>query len=159
MTRHDLSGERVAVTGAGGFIGLALCHRLVADGADVVGLDRNASAAARVSASGAAFALGDTTRPATLDAAFAGCSGVIHTAALVHAAPKTTVINTHSPNGGNCDTISGRDAISLRNPATPYVNGFNRIIQLNQPLSEPGKNAPESSHMGSSTRFMMPWKP
>ena len=83
MTRHDLSGERIAVTGAGGFIGLALCDRLVAGGADVVGLDRDRSAAARVSASGAAFALGDTTDPATLDAAFAGCSGVIHTAALL----------------------------------------------------------------------------
>ena len=73
----ELSGERIAVTGAGGFIGLAVCARLAAAGAAVVGLDRDASAAVRVTAGGAAFALGDTTDPATLHAAFADCSGVI----------------------------------------------------------------------------------
>jgi len=79
----DLAGERIVVTGAGGFIGLALCERLVAGGADVVGLDRDPAAAARVGAAGAAFALGDTTDPATLGAALHACSGVIHTAALL----------------------------------------------------------------------------
>ena len=80
MTRGD---ERIAVTGAGGFIGLALCERLASEGADVVGFDRDPAAASRVAASGAAFALGDTTDPASLDAALAGCDAVIHTAALL----------------------------------------------------------------------------
>ena len=80
----DLSSEpHIAVTGAGGFIGLALARRLRQDGASVVGLDIDPAAAARVEAAGAAFAAVDTTDPAGVLAALEGCDGVIHTAAKV----------------------------------------------------------------------------
>jgi len=80
----DLSSEpHIAVTGAGGFIGLALARRLRQDGASVVGLDIDPEAAARVEAAGAAFAAVDTTDPAGVLAALEGCDGVIHTAAKV----------------------------------------------------------------------------
>jgi nucleoside-diphosphate-sugar epimerase len=78
-----LRGARIAVTGAGGFIGLATCRRLVAEGAHVVGTDLAPLAAAAVEAAGAQFRLADVTDAAAMRAALEGCDGVVHTAALV----------------------------------------------------------------------------
>ncbi len=78
-----LRGTRVAVTGAGGFIGLATCARLVAEGAQVIGSDRAAGAEAAVAATGARFVVADVTDPIAVRASLEGCDGVIHTAALV----------------------------------------------------------------------------
>lgn len=78
-----LRGARIAVTGAGGFIGLALCRRLASDGAQVVGIDRAPAADAAVTAAGARFATADVTDAAAVAAALDGCDGVVHTAALV----------------------------------------------------------------------------
>lgn len=79
----DLAGTRVAVTGAGGFIGGVLCRRLTAEGAGVLGLDIDASAADRVGAAGADFRVCDTTDADAVAAALAGCDLVVHTAAIV----------------------------------------------------------------------------
>jgi nucleoside-diphosphate-sugar epimerase len=79
----DLAGTRVAVTGAGGFIGGVLCRRLTAEGAGVLGLDIDASAADRVGAAGADFRVCDTTDADAVAAALPGCELVVHTAAIV----------------------------------------------------------------------------
>src|SRR5207249_5402539 len=50
-----LKGKSCVVTGAGGFIGLALCGRLVVEGAQVTGIDVDPAADARVAATGAVF--------------------------------------------------------------------------------------------------------
>jgi nucleoside-diphosphate-sugar epimerase len=76
-------GTRVAVTGAGGFVGRALCRRLVADGFDVLGLDVAEAAEPLARAAGAEFRRADTTDRAGLDAALAGVQLVAHTAAVV----------------------------------------------------------------------------
>ena len=90
--RRDLATARasictgvdpIAVTGAGGFIGEAVCRRLVADGERVVGIDVAESAAARVTATGARFARADIADAASIAAALDGCAGVIHSAAIV----------------------------------------------------------------------------
>ena len=73
---------RVAVTGAGGFIGGAVARRLVADGADVAGLDLPA-AGDRVRATGARFVACDVTDPAATAAALRGVPHVVHAAAIV----------------------------------------------------------------------------
>src|SRR5919108_3151705 len=78
-----LGRSTVAVTGAGGFIGRALCERLTASGAEVRGLDLDSAAAERVEATGAAFVLCDTTEPAAVERALSGCELVVHTAARV----------------------------------------------------------------------------
>jgi nucleoside-diphosphate-sugar epimerase len=80
---EGLAGRRVAVTGAGGFIGRALCARLTSEGALVTGLEIDQSLGGRVSGSGATFRHCDTTDPAGVHAALEGAELVIHTAALV----------------------------------------------------------------------------
>lgn len=77
------SDAKAVVTGAGGFIGGALCKALAAEGAAVVGIDATPDAELRVRATGAAFALADVTDPATLEPAFDGASLAFHTAARV----------------------------------------------------------------------------
>jgi nucleoside-diphosphate-sugar epimerase len=79
----DLARAPAAVTGAGGFIGQALCARLAAEGAQVAGLDVDPAAAARVEATGARFVRCDVTDPAAVRAALDGRSLVVHTAANV----------------------------------------------------------------------------
>jgi nucleoside-diphosphate-sugar epimerase len=75
--------RRVAVTGAGGFIGNAICRRLAAEGAEVRGLDVNPALADRVTAAGAAFAEVDVTDHEALGAALDRVDLVVHTAAQV----------------------------------------------------------------------------
>jgi nucleoside-diphosphate-sugar epimerase len=68
--------NRVLVTGAAGFIGRVLAGRLRDDGAEVVGVDREADPAAGIVA-------GDVSEPGAWQEAAAGCDVVVHTAALV----------------------------------------------------------------------------
>jgi nucleoside-diphosphate-sugar epimerase len=79
----DPAGARVAVTGAGGFIGHAVCARLAEEGADVAGLDVDPAAAERVEAAGARFVACDVTDPGAVGAALADRALVVHTAANV----------------------------------------------------------------------------
>lgn len=78
------SGRRVAVTGAGGFIGRALCRTLVAEGAEVVGLELDPARRNVVTESGASFAACDVRDAAALRRALDGIDGVFHTAAHIH---------------------------------------------------------------------------
>ena len=78
----DGSLSRVAVTGAGGFIGAAVSRRLVADGAEVLGLDLPA-AQERVRATGARFVACDVTDAGAVADALRGVPHVVHTAAIV----------------------------------------------------------------------------
>jgi nucleoside-diphosphate-sugar epimerase len=83
MTDRSFEGRKAAVTGAGGFIGNAICRRLAADGIEVRGLDIDPAAAGRVRAAGAAFVEADITDRPTLGAALVGADLVVHTAAQV----------------------------------------------------------------------------
>ena len=55
MTDRRFEGHKAAVTGAGGFIGNAICRRLAAGGIEVQGLDIDPASAGRVRAAGASF--------------------------------------------------------------------------------------------------------
>lgn len=72
----SLSGIRVFVTGANGFLGRALVARCTALGADVRGLDFNADPVRGVVA-------GDITDPGPWSPHLEGCDIVVHTAAVV----------------------------------------------------------------------------
>jgi len=72
----------VAVTGAG-FIGTAVCRRLDAEGHDVIGIDLDPAAAARVTAAGAQFRRADVADRGEIRRALDGAELVVHTAALL----------------------------------------------------------------------------
>jgi nucleoside-diphosphate-sugar epimerase len=76
-------GRTAAVTGAGGFIGGAICRALAAEGASVAGVEIDPSAADRVRATGAGFAQADVTDRDALERALEGTELVVHTAAYV----------------------------------------------------------------------------
>jgi nucleoside-diphosphate-sugar epimerase len=84
-----LDGRKVAVTGAGGFIGEAICRAFVDRGAEVVGLEIDESRADHVIATGAGFAPCDVAArpddPRSADSALSGIEPeyVVHTAAHV----------------------------------------------------------------------------
>jgi nucleoside-diphosphate-sugar epimerase len=73
----------VAVTGAAGFIGSAMCRRLAAEGHDVIGIDLDPGAAARVTAAGAQFRRADVADRGAVRGALDGAGLVVHTAALL----------------------------------------------------------------------------
>jgi nucleoside-diphosphate-sugar epimerase len=79
----SLTGARIAVTGAGGFIGRAVCERLTREGSTVVGIDIASAAGPAIEDAGAAFVRADTTDPVGIAAAIDGADGVIHTAAIL----------------------------------------------------------------------------
>lgn len=72
---------RVAVTGATGFIGRRVVPLLRAGGHEVVCVARRPEAAQELAASGARVVKGDLLDRPSLEAAFAGCAGVVHLAA------------------------------------------------------------------------------
>lgn len=78
------AGRKAMVTGAGGFIGLAICRALAAGGADVVGAEVSPGPRERVEGAGVTFALCDVTDPAQLRAAAEGAELIFHTAAFIH---------------------------------------------------------------------------
>ena len=83
MTDRRFEGRKAVVTGAGGFIGSAICRRLAADGIEVRGLDIDPATADRVSSTGASFVEADVADRQTLAAAFDETDLVVHTAAHV----------------------------------------------------------------------------
>ncbi len=83
MTGQRFEGRRAAVTGAGGFIGNAICRRLAVEGAEVRGLDVDPAAADRVDKAGATFVEANVADREALGAALDRADLVVHTAALV----------------------------------------------------------------------------
>jgi nucleoside-diphosphate-sugar epimerase len=79
----ELSGRRVAVTGAGGFIGAAASARLAGEGAEVIGIDIDPGLEARVAETGAEFRRGDIADPGSIREALEGTDLVVHCAAFV----------------------------------------------------------------------------
>jgi len=78
------AGRAALVTGAGGFIGAAICRALSAEGAAVTGIDVADRAAATVEGTGATFRRGDVTEAPAMREAMEGMDLVFHTAAFIH---------------------------------------------------------------------------
>jgi len=69
---------RIAVTGAGGFVGRELTRRASGRGVEVIGLARSDKSAAKVEAAGGRVARIEALDPAALAEAFAGAQAVVH---------------------------------------------------------------------------------
>lgn len=72
----------LAVTGAGGFIGLRVVERALAAGLKVRGLDLSSSAADLARRAGAEVITGDITDPAAVASLCRGADALVHTAAI-----------------------------------------------------------------------------
>jgi nucleoside-diphosphate-sugar epimerase len=83
IERPRFEGRKVAVTGAGGFIGNAICRGLRAEGAEVIGAELNPETAPLVHEAGASFEACDITNRAALDRVLQGIDLLVHTAAHV----------------------------------------------------------------------------
>jgi nucleoside-diphosphate-sugar epimerase len=84
MADQRFQGRKAAVTGAGGFIGGAICHRLASEGAEVLGLDIDPAGVDRAKTAGAAFAEADIGNREALGSALDEPDLVVHAAAQVH---------------------------------------------------------------------------
>ncbi len=107
----------VAVTGAAGFIGTAMCRRLVAEGHEVIGVDLNPSAAARVAETGAQFRRADVADRGAVRGALSGADLVVHTAALL---PGSSMADSVRVNVGGTENV----CIAARD------HGVTRVVHL-----------------------------
>lgn len=77
------ASERVAVTGAAGFIGSAVGRALAADGAEVVGIEVSPALESRVRDTGAEPRIADVSDAGAIRDALADVDAVVHAAAFV----------------------------------------------------------------------------
>jgi nucleoside-diphosphate-sugar epimerase len=84
MADQSFHGRKAVITGAGGFIGGAICRRLANEGAEVLGLDIDPAAGNRIRGAGAAFVQADIGDREALGSALDETDLVVHTAAQVH---------------------------------------------------------------------------
>ena len=83
-TEVEIRGRRAAVTGAGGFIGSAVCRALLEAGAsEVIGIEVSKSLDERVRAAGAEPRVADISDHDSTIEALEGAELVVHTAAYV----------------------------------------------------------------------------
>lgn len=89
----------ILVTGAGGFVGSRVVARLAGEGEPVRALVRDLERAKRrLPASGVDVARGDTTQPATLDAACAGVDTIVHSAFITAERKQRPGVNYYATN-------------------------------------------------------------
>ena len=74
----QLAGQTIAVTGASGFIGQALCQRLATEGATAVGIDRRREETGAVASTDGRFICADVLDRDAMSAALEGCDWIHH---------------------------------------------------------------------------------
>ena len=79
----ELQGRRIAVTGASGFIGAAVCRALAAEGAEVVGVEVSSEHEAELRAAGVEPRIADVADHEAAASALEDAELVVHTAAYV----------------------------------------------------------------------------
>ena len=85
-----MAGQRLAVTGANGFVGRHVVGAARADGWDVVGVVRSARAAEETQAAGARPVVVPALEAAALAPIFNGCTAVVHLAQIGAESPSAT---------------------------------------------------------------------
>jgi nucleoside-diphosphate-sugar epimerase len=142
----------VAVTGAAGFIGTAMCRRLVAEGHDVVGVDIDAGSAASVTSTGAQFRRADVADRGAVRGALDGAELVVHTAALLPGGRGGGMADSVRVNVGGTENVcvAARDAGAQRvvhlSSVAAWGYDFKTDITEDEPL------ATRSSHPYIATK-------
>jgi uncharacterized protein YbjT (DUF2867 family) len=106
----------ILVTGGSGFSGARIVARLAGEGERCRALVRDeAVARRRLPAAGVEIAVGDTTRPETLDAALAGVDTVIHTAFVTADRKQGPGVNYRATNvEGTANLVAGAQRAGVR---------------------------------------------
>ncbi len=110
----ELAGKTLAITGAGGFIGLRMITRARALGMKVRGLELSPAAAARARGAGAEVALGDICDPAAARRLCGGAEIVFHTAAIVGEGGDWALYRRVNVEGSRTVATAARDAGARR---------------------------------------------
>jgi uncharacterized protein YbjT (DUF2867 family) len=79
---------KILVTGGTGFVGPRIVHALRTEQRDVRALVRRPEHGAQLASLGVELATGDVTDPASLTAALAGCTHVVHLVAIIKGRPQ-----------------------------------------------------------------------
>jgi nucleoside-diphosphate-sugar epimerase len=145
----DLAGARVAVTGAGGFIGSAVCRRLLEEGAEPVGLDLP-QAQARVDDLGVPFVACDVSDPDATARALDGAAGVVHTAAIVSDwGPMEDFVRVNVRGTRNVlDGAAGAERVVHLSSVAIWGHSFARDVDEDSPPRQAG--APYQDTKGAS---------
>lgn len=106
----DAAPRCMAVTGVGGFIGLALARRALADGWRVRGLEIDRLAAARARGLGVDVVRGSVTDRDAVTAAVRGADVVVNTAAVVHESGEPAVFRAVNVEGAHLVASAAIDA-------------------------------------------------
>jgi len=134
----------VAVTGAG-FIGTAMCRRLVEEGHRTIGIDVDPHAAARVNATGAEFRPADVSVRGELLRALDGADLVVHTAALL---PGSSMSDSVRVNVGGTENVCHADVERVVHVSSVAAWGY----EFKSDISEDEPLATNSSHPYIATK-------
>jgi len=130
------------VTGAGGFIGLAVVERARRRGLAVRGLERAPAAARRAEAAGAEVVVGDVVDRAAVERACHGVDAVVHAAAVVEEDGDWELFRTINVEGTRNVAEAARDAGvgRLVHLSSVMVYGFDYHPQVTEagPLRDDG---------------------
>lgn len=138
-----LVGEKVLVTGAAGFIGSHVVERLVADGADVRAFCQynSRSAAGWLDEIDCRnqinVVFGDVRDPTSIDRAVAGCSTVLHLAALIaipysYEAPRSYVDTNVTGTLNVLESVRRHDVHRLVHTSTSEVYGTPAAVPITE---------------------------
>lgn len=117
---------KILVTGGGGFLGLAICRQLLAQGDEPIAMQR--SEAAALAAMGVAQRCGDIRQPEDVRAAAAGCAAIIHTAGKAGAWGDPAVYHAINVDGTQhvldaCRALGIRRLVFTSSPSVAHGGG------------------------------------